>query len=303
MMTRPGRLVGCLLLVAAGCGKGEPSRPAAGSAEAPPGPGVAPPGPAVRPAPVGPAPAAGPKDKGGPIPETPELTALLRKKNWKLLRDDSKYTIPADGPRWVYLQFQHQPSLTPAEWQTLARANAIQMIVAQTVPLTDATLESMAEIKSLECLILNGEKVTDRGLAALAKLPNLKLLYFYMAKFTGEGLAGANGLQGFYCISATAFTDAGAATLAKLPALKACSIQSPTGKLTTAGVRSFATGNMPAILDFPSSLLDDSTLRLLVEKGWLFGPAPKFPVFRDKPATREQVVSVDLSSSRVTGGA
>ena len=200
------------------------------------------------------------------------------------------------------------PPPSDADIKALAGMPGLNALYLRTDQMADAGLKTVAKCKGLRTLYLGGlGKFTDAGLAALGDLRDLRELTIeHAGEATGKGLeplAKNDTLEFLEVKFAKSFDDAGARAVAMLTKLWHLDV-SHTG-MTTAGLRALVSNGVPTEFRFDNKLIDDDTLKLLVEKGWLYGPdrAPPRPGDRPqdrKPATAAAVRYINLSDAPVT---
>ena len=121
------------------------------------------------------------------------------------------------------------------------------------------------------------------GLSAFADSPTLRVLT----------LDNIDGL-----------TDEGAANAAKIPNLDALTLKSgwdrEKRKLTSAGIQKVVETRLPAKFEFDKTLIDDGLFRVLVDKGWLYGPSQPVRGRQEKPASAAELKSISIDGSKVT---
>lgn len=186
-----------------------------------------------------------------------------------------------------------------------------------TETVTDAALTTLAKSPTLEVIQLGGfffektSRITDKGLRELAKLPTLRVLRIGAFNGTGEGFeafADHPTLEELYLIHAQKLTDKGAEHIAQIPRLKRLKIDNDypfdsdpkkMPALTSRGILSIVKTRLPTDFDFDQQLINDESFKLLVEKGWLYGPNQ--PDSHGRPAsTPKEVQGLWLEGSEIT---
>jgi hypothetical protein len=265
-----------------------------------------------------------------PAKEDPEVAAYFKKKGWSLHPDIRIW----DGKKLIYLDVEildkpfERITLSIDDYNMIAKSKTVQVLDLRQVNNTDDGLKTIAGIAQLQGVVVRGEevtdagvkeltrcknldnivlvsaeKVTDAGIKELAALPKLQVLYLMVMKLDGsafEAFAGSKTLESLTLDMVDGFTNNGAKHLAKLPNLKELKVTS-LGKpnLTAAGIKAMVDVRLPAKFEFDKALIDDDLLESLVAKGWLYGPTPP-GVKEKKPATPEEVKSINLDDSKVT---
>lgn len=276
---------------------------------------------------------AGGRPADGPPAEDAKVAEFFKKKGWTVAPGrptpaGAQYRTldippPAGGAKLTAADFAQiaraktveavsTTSLFPppgdADIKPLAGMPGLKALYLRTDKMTDAGLKTVAACKGLRTLHLSGlGKFTDAGLAALGDLRDLRELTIeHTGGATGRGLeplAGNDTLEFLEVKFARSFDDTGAKAVAKLTKLWHLDV-SATG-MTSAGLRALVANGAPTEFRFDNKLIDDDALKLLVEKGWLYGPdrAPPRPGDRPqdrKPATAADVRFIDLADAPVT---
>lgn len=260
-----------------------------------------------------------------PTDEDPEVAAYFKSKGWGLGRDIRL----GDGKPLVFLTVKSPAPRSADDCKMIARSKSLNVVNLMDAKVTDDALKIIATSPRMESIVLNGEeitnegvkalagcktldfislfstkKVTDDGIKELAALPNLRTLYLAFFTLNGsafEAFAGSKALTSLTLEYIDGFTDDGARHLSKLPNLNELKIKSGFGDkgMTAAGLKAIVDVRVPAKFEFDKKLIDDAMLETLVAKGWLYGPTA--PGAKDKkPATPEEVRSINLDDSRVT---
>jgi hypothetical protein len=178
----------------------------------------------------------------------------------------------------------------------------IRQLMLIRTPVTDEGLKELAGLKSLQVLYLNGPKVSDAGLKALAGLMSLRTLGLAGARVTDAGLkeiAGCKSMQALY-LGGTRSTDASLKVIAGFKSLHTLRMEG-TG-VSDEGLRQLK-GLPLRELVWGKGGLTDARLRLLRELNLLHAlPLAEVLFNARRPSAPEQVYSLNLSGSQVTGG-
>jgi hypothetical protein len=264
-------------------------------------------------------------------PEDPDVAAYLQKKGWRITQD---FRISDLKPmNFLAIQNAAKPfdtvSLDPKDYEILGKVRSAQVLDLRNVNTTDDGLKALCVNQSIEAIIVKGEDLTDTGIKelaqaknlnnitlfgndhisdvgveALAALPKLESLYLGFIKITGSCFAKfakpgrLTSLTIEYCSD---LTDAGAEQIAGFANLQGLKITKAfsESKLTSAGIRAIVANILPHKFEFDKTLLDDDLLKVLLAKGWLYGPTPA-GITEKKPATAADVRSINLERSKVT---
>jgi len=190
--------------------------------------------------------------------------------------------------------------------QRIARAPRLQGIRAQIPTVTDAGIAALAQVPNLRTIhFKNAQHVSSGAWRLLLSKPGLTELTFDDCQLSDEafeGLRGSTTLTSIELMGIDGLSDRTFDSLATLTNLETLIIWERKSKstMTPAGALRFLQQRMPTKLRLRASVIDDQVWKLLVARGWLYGPHGKKVYLQETtPLTPAEVDTIDLSETLV----